>query len=213
MRLIFLGAPGAGKGTLAKQLEDEFELLHLSTGDILRENIKNQTPLGKLAQPLIDNGMFVPDEIMVSLVVETIKNLNQKGFILDGFPRTLPQAEALSQVISDLKVVYLKVDYDILAKRLSLRRVCSNSNCRAIYNLKHYKHNFCEKCGASLMQREDDKEEVILKRFEQYKIQTAPLIDFYLEKGLLIELDAKGSPDETLNDFKQKFFGDGNGFN
>lgn len=203
MKLILLGAPGAGKGTLAKQLEEEFGFLHLSTGEILRENIKKQTQLGLLAKPLLDNGQLVPDEIIVEIVKNRIEN-ESKDFMLDGFPRTLPQAQALSKFVDIDVVVYLHADKEVLVDRLSKRRMCSNKACGTIYNTKNYTNPVCEKCGSKLYQREDDKPEVFLERFKVYESLTAPLIDFYKSQGNLIELKASGSAEETLVEFKQK---------
>ncbi len=203
MRLILLGAPGAGKGTLSKQLEEEFGFLHLSTGEILRENIKNQTQLGLLAKPLLDNGQFVPDDIIVEVVKDKILNEKQ-SFILDGFPRTVPQAQALSEFVDIDTVVYLQADTDTLVDRLAKRRMCKNKACGAIYNTNTYTKSVCEKCGSELYQRDDDKFEVFMERFKVYEKLTQPLIDYYITQGNLIEIKAGGSAEDTLTEFKQK---------
>lgn len=203
MKLILLGAPGAGKGTLAKQLQEEFGFLHFSTGEIIRENIKNKTNLGLLAKPLIDSGKLVPDEIIVEVVKDRILNEKQ-SYILDGFPRTLPQAQALSKFIDIDVVLYLHADNQTLVERLSKRRVCKNKACGAIYNTKTYDKIICKKCGSELYQRDDDKEEVILERFKVYQNQTQPLIDYYNSQEKLIKLEAGGHANDTFAQFKQK---------
>lgn len=203
MKLILLGAPGSGKGTLAKQLEEEFGFLHFSTGEILRENIENKTPLGLLAKPLLDNGQFVPDEVIVEVVKNKILN-ESKSYILDGFPRTLPQAQTLSEFLEVDYVVYLHAEKDVLLDRLSKRRMCSNKACGAIYNTRTYTKNVCEKCGSELYKRHDDKPEVFVERFKVYENLTQPLIDYYTQKGSLIQLKANGSAEDTLAEFKQK---------
>jgi adenylate kinase len=203
MRLILLGAPGSGKGTLAKKIEYEFGYKHFSTGELLRENIQNKTKLGLLAKPLLDNGQFVPDEIIIEVVKDKILTQNQ-GFVLDGFPRTLNQAQTISEFTNIDKVVYLHSDNKTLSDRLSSRRMCSNKSCGAIYNLNHYKNNTCQICGSNLYQRDDDKKEVILKRFKVYQELTQPLIEFYKKQGLLVQLESGGTPQQTFKEFKEK---------
>lgn len=202
MRLILLGAPGSGKGTLAGWLNSEYGYTHVSTGDILRENIKNETEIGKQVKPLIENGNFVPDEMIIKIVENKLEEL-QNNYILDGFPRTLNQAIALSENTNIDKVIYLNVEFDEILERLTNRRTCSNPSCKAIYNLNRYEKQTCEKCGSELFQRDDDRAEVITHRFEIFKNQTAPLVNFYKEKGILVEINAKGMPQLTFDQFKK----------
>lgn len=202
MKIILLGAPGSGKGTLADMIKNNYGYAHVSTGDILRENIKNGTPLGKLAKPLIDAGNFVPDEIINEVVKNKLDELKD-DYILDGYPRTINQAITLSNHTTIDKVVYINCPYDVILKRLTNRRTCSNSNCKAIYNLDTYSKSLCEKCGSPLFQREDDKEEVIKKRFEVYVNQTEPLIDFYKKQNNFVEITSIDSPEQTFNQFKK----------
>ena len=189
MRLIMLGAPGAGKGTHALLLSKEYNIPQISTGDILRSHIKNETDLGKKAKKYMDKGLLVPDELVVEIVKKRIQEEDCKeGFILDGFPRTIPQAEALDKALEELaialdKVVNIDVPDEVIIKRMAGRRVCSN--CGASYhieNKKPLKENICDECGSELKQREDDKEETVRKRLQVYEEQTKPLIEYY-EKG------------------------------
>lgn len=203
MKLILLGAPGAGKGTLAKQIENKFGFAHFSTGEILRENIENKTQLGLLAKPLLDNGQFVPDEIIIEVVKNKISKINN-NFILDGFPRTLHQAQTLSKFLQVDKVVYLHADYTVLLDRLSKRRMCSNKQCGAIYNLNTYSQNVCSVCGSALYQRDDDTPEIIKKRFKVFENLTQPLIEYYQNQGKLIKLEAGGSAESTLKQFEKQ---------
>lgn len=196
MKLIMLGAPGAGKGTQASVLSEKYSVPHISTGDILRMNIKNQTDLGKTAKQFIDKGLLVPDEIVVGIVMDRIKQDDCKdGFILDGFPRTIPQAEALDKALESEDtnmdfVVNVDVPDEVIVRRLSERRVCPV--CGEPYHTK-YKipkvENVCDKCGNELIKRKDDEEETIKKRLVVYHEQTQPLIDYYRNKNILIEVD------------------------
>lgn len=200
MKIILLGAPGSGKGMLSENIRKHYGYVHLSTGDILRENISKQTPLGKIAKPLIDNGNFVSDEIINELVKNKLSEIND-NYVLDGYPRTINQAIFLQSNTKVDKVVNIYLPYEIILQRLTNRRVCSN--CQAIYNFQTYSNSFCPKCGSPLFQREDDKEEIIKKRFEIYKTQTAPLIDFYKNKDNFFEITSIGSPEETFEQFKK----------
>jgi len=204
MKIILLGAPGSGKGTLADSIKSFYGYEHVSTGDILRENIKNETPLGKLAKPLIDKGNFVPDEIINEVVKNKLIELKD-NYVLDGYPRTINQAINLLSHTKIDKVIYISLPYDVILKRLTNRRTCSNANCKAIYNLDTYSKSFCERCGSPLFQREDDKEEVIKKRFEVYQSQTEPLIDFYKKQNNFVEITSIDSPEQTFNKFKKIF--------
>lgn len=202
MIVVFLGPPGAGKGTQAKLLSQRLGFLHLSTGDILREAVKKQTPLGIKAKEYMDRGELVPDNLIIALIEEYLPK--EGGVILDGFPRTIAQAEALENTLSAKgkkvsKVLLFDSPDEVIIDRLSGRRVCSN--CGAVYHIKYNppkKEGVCDLCGGSLVQREDDKEEVIKNRLEVYKRQTQPLIDFYKKKGIIYRLDATKSVEELF---------------
>jgi adenylate kinase len=195
--IILMGPPGAGKGTLAKQLKDELNLVHISTGDMFRDAIKAQTELGKLAQSYINHGDLVPDDVTIGLVRERLSQDDcANGFLLDGFPRTLPQAEALSEMTKEISreidvVVNLDCDNKELVRRISGRRVCRN--CGAPYHivtLKPKKEGVCDLCGGELYQRKDDNEEALKVRLEHYDQDTKPLLDYYANKGLLESFDS-----------------------
>ncbi len=178
MNLILLGAPGCGKGTLAKRIVADFNIPQISTGDILRENVKNETELGKQAKILMDQGKLVNDEIVIGLLKERISRADcKKGFILDGFPRTIVQGEALEKIAKIDGVVQIDLAFDIIEERISGRRSCMG--CGEIFNTSNYFKNDCDKCGAPLYQRDDDKLETVRNRLEVYDRQTSPLINFY----------------------------------
>ena len=190
--IILMGPPGAGKGTLAKQLMSALDLVHISTGDMFRDAIKAGTPLGKLAKSYIDDGHLVPDEVTIGLVKERLSQDDcAKGFLLDGFPRTLPQAEALKELSKEINrpievVVNLDCDNQELIRRISGRRVCKV--CGAPYHvvtLKPKVEGVCDICGGPLYQRADDNEEALKVRLEHYVQDTKPLLDFYAKEGLL----------------------------
>jgi len=194
MNLIFLGPPGAGKGTIAKKITEKHGLIQISTGDLFRENIKNQTEIGRQAKAYMDRGELVPDSIVIDMLKARIVQPDcQGGFILDGFPRTIPQAEALegaSNVRID-KVVNFVIADDLVVQRLSGRRICPK--CGAIFhvtNIPPKRSGICDKCGAALIQRDDDKEEAIRNRLVVYKKQTEPLIGFYRKRNLLADIPA-----------------------
>ena len=195
--IILMGPPGAGKGTLAKQLMSAFDLVHISTGDMFREAIKAGTELGKLAKSFIDRGDLVPDEVTIGIVKERLsKNDLDKGFLLDGFPRTLPQAEALKKLSNEVNrpievVINLDCDGAELIRRISGRRVCKS--CGAPYHivtLKPKVEGVCDICGGPLYQRADDNEEALKVRLEHYVQDTKPLLDFYAKEGLLKSFDS-----------------------
>ena len=207
MRLVILGPPGAGKGSLAVKVAEDYKIPHISTGDIFRANIKAQTPLGVKVKAIIDSGSLVSDELTFELVKDRLTQDDCKnGYILDGFPRTIPQAEMLEGLVSDVKVVNFEIQDEIVIKRLSTRRVCKA--CGANYNvltLKPKVDGVCDKCGGELYQRDDDKQESILHRMDVYREQTEPLINFYKEKGKITDLDASIETDVLLGKFKEIF--------
>ncbi len=205
MKLIFLGPPGAGKGTLAVKAVEILGIPHISTGAIFRAAIAAQSPLGLKVKAIIDAGKLVDDNTTIELVKERLaRDDAQKGYILDGFPRTIPQAEALAGFSTVDRVVNFDIPDTSVVERLSGRRVCKK--CGANYHIlfnKPKKEGICDVCGGEIYTREDDKEEAIQKRLTVYREQTAPLIDYYREKGLLIDVDARPQVDEVVNNFKK----------
>ena len=196
MRIIMLGAPGAGKGTQAKKIAEKYGIPHISTGDIFRANIKNGTELGKKAKTYMDQGLLVPDELTCDLVVDRIQQDDaQKGYVLDGFPRTIPQAEELDKALKSVNdnldyAIDVEVPDDNIINRMSGRRSCKD--CGAIFHVQYNppkKENCCDVCGGELILRDDDKAETVKKRLDVYHEQTAPLIAHYKEAGSLHEID------------------------
>ena len=204
---IFLGPPGAGKGSLAVKVAEDYKIPHISTGDIFRANIKAQTPLGVKVKAIIDSGSLVSDELTFELVKDRLAQDDCKnGYILDGFPRTIPQAEMLEGLVADVKVVNFEIADEIVIRRLSTRRVCKA--CGANFNvltLPPQVEGVCDKCGGELYQRDDDKQESILHRMDVYREQTEPLINFYKNKGKITDLDASIETDVLLGKFKEIF--------
>ncbi len=201
MLVIFLGPPGAGKGTQAQRLVAEKGFMHISTGDLLREAVKNRTPLGLKAKEYMDRGELVPDDLIVALIKEKLPK--EGNVILDGFPRTIAQAEALDKMLEELgkkvdAVVLFEVPDEVVIERLSGRRIDPKTG-----KVYHVKYNPPPE-GVEVIQRDDDKPEVIKKRLEVYRKQTAPLIDYYKEKGNLLVVDATKSPDEVYEDLITK---------
>lgn len=198
MNLVLLGPPGAGKGTQAAQIIEKYHIPHISTGDIFRENIKNETELGKKAQEYISKGQLVPDSLVIDIALDRLsKDDCRNGFLLDGFPRTVQQAEALDKYLGnkDSKVEYvldIQVEKETLVDRLITRRVCRD--CGATYNIKGMppkKENVCDKCGGELYQRADDNEETVNNRIDVYNTQTKPLLDYYEKAGNIVHLDGE----------------------
>lgn len=206
MRLILLGAPGSGKGTMAADLEAAFQIPHISTGDIFRQNIKDRTPLGQEADKYIKQGALVPDSVTIAMVADRLKQEDCKvGFMLDGFPRTVAQAEALGEILAQghvklNAVIELQVSDESILERLTSRRVCST--CGKTYNLDSLKpklDGICDTCGGTLYQRDDDKEETIRKRLANYYNQTLPLSDYYQKLNLLIRINNEGEVGSALS--------------
>ena len=205
MKIIMLGAPGAGKGTQAKQIADKYSIPHISTGDIFRANIKNGTELGKKAKQYMDQGALVPDELTCDLVMDRIQQDDCKnGFVLDGFPRTIPQAEALDAALGKIneKMDYA-IDVDVpdenIVNLMSGRRACLN--CGATYHLISIPpkvEGICDRCGSEIVLREDDKPETVQKRLKVYHEQTQPLIDYYKNQGILKSVDGTQPMDEVF---------------
>jgi len=202
MKLILLGAPGAGKGTVAKLLTKLDGSVQISTGDILRGAVQAGTELGQQAEAYMKAGDLVPDELIMGIMGTRLQEPDcEKGFLLDGFPRTIPQAEALKALLEKLNIsldmaVNIDVARDVILDRLTTRRTCSNTECQAIYNVKSNppkQEGVCDKCGSPVVQREDETEAAISHRLETYNEKTAPLIGFYDQEGLLITVDATSS--------------------
>jgi len=212
VKLILLGAPGAGKGTVAKLLTDVDGSVQISTGDILRGAVQAGTELGKQADAFMKAGDLVPDELIMGIMEARLQEPDcEKGFLLDGFPRTIPQAEQLNSLLGRLGIkldmaVNLDVPRDVILDRLTTRRTCSNSDCQAIYNVKSNppkQEGICDKCGSPVIQRDDETEEAISKRLETYNEKTAPLVSFYEKEGLLTNVNATSS-DVVVQSIKDK---------
>ena len=198
MKVILLGAPGAGKGTQAVRLAKRYNIPHISTGDIFRSNIKERTPIGIVAKSYIDKGQLVPDEVTIQIVKERLEKDDCKnGYLLDGFPRTVSQAEALDGFSEIDSVVNIDVPLNKLMRRITGRRVCGK--CGESYHIDYLDGSTsCKKCDGELIQRADDNEETVGKRLEVYEKQTAPLIDHYKSKGKLIDIDGDGDIDSVF---------------
>jgi len=209
MNLILMGPPGAGKGTQAERIKAEFSIPHISTGDAFRAAMKQGTPLGLKAKEYVDAGRLVPDEVTIGIVRDRLREDDcRKGFMLDGFPRTIAQAEALDGILAELgsridHVINLKVDRDLLLARLTGRRICRS--CGATYHLLFNppaKEGVCDKCGGELYQRSDDTEEKVGTRLDEYINKTAPLLEYYAGRGLLRELDGERNIDEVTEELR-----------
>jgi adenylate kinase len=205
MNLILLGPPGAGKGTQAQMIVERYHIPQISTGDILRTAVKEGTPLGRKAKVFMDQGQLVPDEVVIGIIEERLKESDcHSGFILDGFPRTLAQAEALQSILTKVgksidHVISIEVDPEELVRRLTGRRTCKQ--CGAMFHLLFHppkKEGLCDRCGGTLYQREDDKEETIRTRLQEYEKQTAPLIQYYKVKKHLRPIQGVGGKDQIF---------------
>lgn len=202
MKLILLGAPGAGKGTQAVRIAMLCNIPHISTGDIFRKNLKEGTPVGLKAKAYIDKGQLVPDEVTCEIVEQRLKEDDCKaGFLLDGFPRNIGQAEALDKITAIDKVINLDVDLQALAQRLTGRRVCDK--CGESYHVSMKADDVCDKCGGKLYQRADDTLETVNSRLDVYANSTAPLIEFYEKKGVLVNVNGMQSIDDVFQDVKK----------
>lgn len=205
--LVLLGPPGAGKGTQGQRWAEEHGWRYTATGDLLRQAVQNQTPLGLQAKAYMDKGLLVPDEVMGGIVEEVMRR-SQQPLVLDGYPRTLPQAQKLDEMVKRwgweiFAVVLFVLSDEEIVERLSARRICPN--CQAIYNLRSappQNDELCDECETPLIQRDDDKPEVIRKRLAVYKEQTLPVIDYYRAEGLLKEVNASGAPEEVYERLK-----------
>ena len=204
MNILIMGPAGSGKGTMSDYIVKEFNIPHISTGDMLRENVKNQTPLGIQAKVLMDQGKLVPDDVVNAMVKERLLQDDCKnGFLMDGFPRTLNQAQALEEICATIgkpidKVINLEVDFDALATRITGRRVCKN--CKATYHITFNKpkvEGICDVCGSPLVQRSDDTIEQLKVRLQEHEKNTKPALEFYGAKGLVQDIDAS-APMETV---------------
>lgn len=212
MKIIMLGAPGAGKGTQAKRIAEKYSIPHISTGDIFRANIKNNTELGKKAKSYMDQGLLVPDEVTIGMLLDRIKKEDcVNGYVLDGFPRTIPQAESLTKALEEMgqKIDYA-VDVDVpdenIVSRMSGRRACIT--CGATYHVQFAPpkaEGICDKCGAELVLRDDDKPETVQKRLTVYHEQTQPLIDYYRRAGVLVSVDGTQSMDQVFESIVKIF--------
>ena len=202
-RVVLLGPPGAGKGTQAKLLQEKFSACQISTGDILRKAVTEKTPLGQEAAQYIDRGALVPDEVIVKLVAERLKGQDcEKGFILDGFPRTIPQAESLDAILKEMRLSLNRVLSVEVPRAVIIERLAGRRNCKSCGALSHMVFNppkkagVCDRCGGELYQRHDDEEETVANRLKVYEKQTAPLVNYYRERNLLREIDGVGAVDE-----------------
>lgn len=202
MNIIFLGAPGSGKGTHAKRVMEAYKIPHISTGDILRANIKQNTELGKLAKSYIDAGNLVPDSVVIDIVKDRLSQDDcKKGYILDGFPRTIPQAQALAEFTKIDVVLNLVLDDSIIIERINGRRMCA---CGESFNIALLNGvTTCNVCGGLLYQRDDDKPETVKARLDVYAKQTAPLIDYYRSQGVLVDIDGHNNIDVVSSTIKE----------
>jgi adenylate kinase len=221
MKLIIFGPPGAGKGTYAGLLQEKIGIQKISTGDLLRKEVKEETEIGKKAKEYMNKGLLVPDEIVIGILKKELERIGGDNFILDGFPRTIPQAEQLEKITKIDGLILIKVPDEIIIEKLSGRRICSNPNCGAIYNVAdinkkigrvHFvlppmppkKEGICDKCGSPLIQRDDDKPEVIKERLKVYERDSKPLIKYYKGKIQFITLVPNRPPEEVIKKLIKK---------
>tara|TARA_Y100000310_G_scaffold94955_1_gene92786 strand:+ start:20568 stop:21194 length:627 start_codon:yes stop_codon:yes gene_type:complete len=201
MNIVLLGPPGIGKGTAAVKLSKKIKIPHIATGDMLRENVSEKTELGVKAKSFMDKGGLVPDDLVIEMIKERLNRKDCKdGFILDGFPRTINQADEIAKTIKIDKVVNIQADDNVIIDRIGKRRVCSK--CGFIYHLEYIKPNregICDKCSGDLYGREDDKPEAVKERLKVYREKTEPLINYYKEKGSLVDVDGSGTPEEEFD--------------
>lgn len=207
--LVLLGPPGAGKGTQASRIVAEYGIPHVSTGDILRAAVKNQTPMGLEAKKYMEAGELVPDSVVIGIVKDRLKEPDTaNGFLMDGFPRTIPQAEALDSALDELdraitKVIVLLVDEELLVERLTGRRICRN--CQRPYHVlfnRPITKDVCDECGGELYQRADDSEETVRNRLDVYRKQTEPLVDYYDQQGVVLRVDGAQDPEKVFDDIR-----------
>jgi len=201
MRIVMLGPPGSGKGTQAAKLSSHFAIPHIATGDMLRRAVAARTELGRKAEEYMRRGDLVPDDLVIAMTLERLGEEDcRNGFILDGFPRTVPQAKALEEKVNLDAVVNIAVDRDEIVKRFAGRRVCTD--CEAVYHIVSNPpkvDGVCDVCGGKLVQREDDREEVVRERFRTYEEKTKPLVEYYRERSLLVTVDGAGGIEETFS--------------
>lgn len=211
MNIVLFGPPGAGKGTQSALLVERLNMRHISTGDLFREAMARQTELGQKAKAFVDSGQLVPDEVVIGMVEEVVERLNGQSFILDGFPRTVPQAESLKKLLAKHrmpvgKVVFLEVPRADLLKRLAGRRVCTK--CGAVYHViskPPRRESVCDACGGEVVQRKDDKEDVIRTRLEAYDKSTSPVKDYYRKAGQLVEVEGTGEAETVFSRIQEHF--------
>lgn len=213
MNLILMGPPGAGKGTVAKQLINKYGIVQLSTGDMLRAAIKEGSEVGKKVEAVMAAGDLVSDELILELMENRLQQDDcEKGFILDGFPRTIPQAEGLDVILEKLEIkinaaVNIDVPKEVLVERLSSRRTCTNSSCQEIYNILNNPPKVegkCDKCGSDVVQRDDETADAIMHRMDTYNEKTAPLIDYYKNKELVVDINGNQSYEAVINEVTSK---------
>lgn len=196
MNIVLLGAPGAGKGTQALRMEERYKLKHISTGDIFRQHMRRQTEVGNLARSYIKKGQLVPDDVTLKIVSIALDEAGNKDFLLDGFPRNTRQAEMLDELVKIDKVINIDVDKAVLTDRICGRRSCVE--CGYTAHISALSGTACPKCGCEMVQRMDDREETVKDRLRVYEEQTAPLIEYYGAKGILVNVDGMGSPEEVF---------------